>query len=236
MRRGLAESRTKAQALILAGGVRVDGRPAEKSSQTVPEEAHVEVETGPRYVSRGGEKLNGALARFGVSVAGRICLDVGASTGGFTDCLLQRGAAKVYALDVGKGLLDWRLRRDRRVCVLEEVNIRRWRGRLEPPPDLAAVDVSFISLEKVLPSVLGLLARPADILALVKPQFEAPRGSARKGVVRDEKVRREATEKIARFAAGLGLSEAGRCDSPIPGREGNRETFLWLRVPPFGKI
>src|SRR5512138_2677440 len=172
--RGLAESRAKAQALIMAGEVRVDGEVALKPATSVDTAARLEVEQGPRFVSRGGEKLDAALEAFGIPVLDRICADVGASTGGFTDCLLQRGAARVYAIDVGKGILHWRLRNDPRVVVMEKTNARFVEG-LPEPVSLVTVDASFISLKILLPVIKGWLVPGGDVLALVKPQFEAGR-------------------------------------------------------------
>jgi 23S rRNA (cytidine1920-2'-O)/16S rRNA (cytidine1409-2'-O)-methyltransferase len=222
--RGLAESRAQAQALVIAG--RVPGY--DKPGTQVDDAAELEVEQPPPYVSRGGEKLAHALAAFGVDPSGRDCLDVGASTGGFTDVLLQRGAARVIALDVGYGQLHERLRRDDRVVVLERVNARQLR-ELPFAPELVVADVSFISLKLVLPPALAL-ARPGwEAVVLVKPQFEAGRGEVGKGgVVRDVEVRRRVVREIA--AAGLewGGETVGVVDSGLPGPKGNREVFLHL--------
>ncbi len=222
--RGLAESRAQAQALVLAG--RVPG--FDKPGTQVDEKADVSVEEGPRFVSRGGEKLANALEGLEIDVAGQDCLDVGASTGGFTDCLLQRGAARVIAVDVGYGQLHARIHEDPRVTVLERVNVRRL-TELPFPPELITCDVSFISLRKALPPALALAAPGWQALALVKPQFEAARTEAPKGVVRDPEVRRRVLREIAVAALGWGAETAGVVDSGLPGPKGNREFFLHLR-------
>jgi 23S rRNA (cytidine1920-2'-O)/16S rRNA (cytidine1409-2'-O)-methyltransferase len=226
--RGLAETRSRAQALVMAGKVRVDGRVVTKAGTAVADGAALAVESGPAYVSRGGDKLATALAAFGVDVSGRVCLDVGASTGGFTDCLLQAGAAHVVALDVGRGQLHERLRRDGRVTVVEGVNARLLTraGVPGPAPELAVVDVSFISLALVLPPLAGVLARPYRILPLVKPQFEAGREEARRGVVRDPAVHAAVLERAAEAARAAGGVVLGACESGHPGPAGNREFFL----------
>ena len=230
--RGLCRSREEAGRLILAGKVRVAGQPADKAGTLVPETVTVEV-AGPLhpYVSRGGLKLAHGLEAFGVSVAGRTCLDVGASTGGFTDCLLQAGAASVIAVDVGYGQFDARLRRDPRVRLLERTNVRELSlGALPLLPDLATIDVSFISLGLVLPVVAKLLAPPREILALIKPQFEVGRGQVgKRGVVRDPALHRAVLERIAALAPGLGLATAGMTASPLLGPMGNREFLIHLR-------
>ena len=222
--RGLAESRAQAQALVLAG--RVPGY--DKPGTQVDDAAELEVEQPPPYVSRGGEKLAHALDAFGVDPGGRDCLDVGASTGGFTDVLLQRGAARVIALDVGYGQLHDRLRRDDRVVVLERVNARQLR-ELPFAPELVVADVSFISLKLVLPPAIAL-ARPGwEAVVLVKPQFEAGRGEVGKGgVVRDIEVRRRVVREIAAAALEWGGETVGVVDSGLPGPKGNREVFLHL--------
>jgi 23S rRNA (cytidine1920-2'-O)/16S rRNA (cytidine1409-2'-O)-methyltransferase len=231
--RGLAPTREKAQAMILAGAVTVDGRPAAKAGAPVAEDADVAVAGPPHpFVSRGGVKLAAALDAFGLDPRGRVCLDVGASTGGFTDCLLQRGAARVYAVDVGYGQLDARLRADPRVAVREKVNARAL-SREDVPERiaLAAIDVSFISLRLVLPAVAALVAPGGAIVALVKPQFEAGRGEVpRGGVVRDEAVRRRVVEEVAAAGRSLGLEVAGSVPSPIRGARGNEEFLLGFRV------
>jgi 23S rRNA (cytidine1920-2'-O)/16S rRNA (cytidine1409-2'-O)-methyltransferase len=228
--RGLFDSRSRAAASVMAGEVRVAGQRAGKAGQMVSEDAVVEVEERPRFVSRGGVKLANALDALDVVVAGRRCLDVGASTGGFTDCLLQRGAAHVVALDVAYGELDWRLREDPRVTVLERVNARGLApAQLPYRPELVTVDVSFISLGKVLPAVLAATAPAFDCLAMVKPQFEVGRERLGKGgVVRDPALRREAVEAVAAVARELGAAVMGTAPSALAGPSGNRETFLWL--------
>ena len=228
--RGLAETRSRAQALVMAGRVRVDGRLVTKAGTSIPGVAVLEVEHGPAFVSRGGDKLATALERFGIGVSGLACLDVGASTGGFTDCLLQAGAAHVVALDVGRGQMHQRLLADDRVTLLEGVNARLLApGDLPgPPASLAVVDVSFISLALVLPPVVGCLARPYRLLPLVKPQFEAGRNDARRGVVRDAGVHVAVLERIASVAAEAGGVVLGACESGHPGPAGNREFFLHI--------
>jgi 23S rRNA (cytidine1920-2'-O)/16S rRNA (cytidine1409-2'-O)-methyltransferase len=230
--RGLFASRTRAAAAVLAGQVHLGpGRArAAKPGQLVAEDVEVAVDAPPPYVSRGGVKLANALDVLGVEVAGRRALDVGASTGGFTDCLLQRGAGHVVAVDVAYGELDWRLRGDERVTVIERVNARSLSPDVLPyAPDLIVVDVSFISLTKVLPAVLGCAAERFDCLAMVKPQFELGRGRVGKGgVVRDPALRREAVAAVAACAESLGAAVAGFAPSGLPGPAGNRETFLWL--------
>jgi 23S rRNA (cytidine1920-2'-O)/16S rRNA (cytidine1409-2'-O)-methyltransferase len=221
--RGLAESRAQAQALVLAG--RVPGY--EKAGQQVDESAELSVSEPPRYVSRGGEKLVHALDAFRVDPAGRDCLDVGASTGGFTDVLLQHGAARVVALDVGYGQLHPRIREDPRVTVLERLNVRELR-ELPFAPELVVCDVSFISVRKALPPALELAAPGWEAVVLVKPQFEATRGEARRGVVRDRGVWRRVLREVAEDAAAWGADVRGVVDSGLPGPKGNREFFLHL--------
>src|SRR3989442_11904964 len=201
--RGLVESREKAAKLIMAGDVFVDGERVDKAGALISPEAEVEVRGPWPYVSRGGEKLTHALDHFNVPVVGRICIDVGASTGGFTDCLLQRGAARVYAVDVGTGQLDARLRRDPRVVVMEQTNARALDPRIFPQhPSLGVIDVAFISLEKVLPAVFGVLSPRADVITLVKPQFEVGRELVGKGgVVRDPALHRQAGWRLVRLSA-----------------------------------
>lgn len=234
--RGLAKSREEAQRLILAGEVRVGDRPAAKPSQSVAADAPLVVGTRPRFVSRGGEKLEGALSALGLEVAGSVAIDVGASTGGFADCLLARGARRVYAVDVAYGQLDWKLRRDPRVTVVERQNIRTLdRSAITEPADLAVVDVSFISLRLVLPKVRDLLTAPARIVALVKPQFEVGRGRVGKGgVVRDPELHRQAVNGVREVARALGLVEFAFVESPLLGPKGNREFFLGWSVPRAG--
>lgn len=228
--RGAFSSRTAAAAAVRAGEVQLgqDGPFALRPSQLVEPEADLIVAEGPHYVSRGGIKLQNALEAFGIDVAGRDCLDVGASTGGFSDCMLQHGAARVAAVDVAHGELDWRLRNDSRVTVIERLNARS----LEPAdlpfvPSLATVDVSFISLTKVLPAVAGTLSEDGEVLALVKPQFElGPEKVGKGGVVRDAALRREALAMAAEAAQSLGLAVRGIASSGLPGPKGNRESFL----------
>ena len=228
MRRGLAESPQRAQSLIMAGQVLVEDHIVDKPGKRIPESAQVAVREGPRYVSRGGIKLEHALVRFGVDVAGVIAADIGASTGGFTDCLLQRGAQKVYAVDVGYGQLAWALRQDPRVVALERTNIRHL-DSLPEPIDLATIDVSFISLELVLPRVVELLQPEGAILALVKPQFEARRDEVGKGgVVRDPAVHRTVLQKAAAISTKGGLRIEGFTPSPLRGPAGNVEFFVHL--------
>lgn len=234
--RGLAKSHEEAQRLILAGEVRVGDRPAGKPSESVAADAPLAVDARPRFVSRGGEKLEGALSALGLDVARSVAIDVGASTGGFTDCLLARGVRRVYAVDVGYGQLAWKLRRDSRVIVIERQNVRT----LEPsvisePADLAVIDVSFISLRLVLPKVRALLSAPARIVALVKPQFEVGKGRVGPGgVVRDPALHRKVVESVRAAARDLGLVEAGFVESPLLGPKGNREFFLCWGVPRGG--
>jgi 23S rRNA (cytidine1920-2'-O)/16S rRNA (cytidine1409-2'-O)-methyltransferase len=230
--RGLFASRTRAAAAVLAGQVHLGpGRArAAKPGQLVDADVELDVDAPPPYVSRGGVKLANALDALGLDPAGRRCLDVGASTGGFTDCLLQRGAAHVTCLDVAYGELDWRLRSDERVTVLERVNARALEPDLLPyAPDLIVIDVSFISLRKVLPAVLASAADRYDCLAMVKPQFEVGRDKVGKGgVVRDPALRREALAAVAAGARAEGAAVLGFASSGLPGPAGNRETFAWL--------
>ncbi len=230
--RGLFETRSRAAAAVLAGDVRVggDGRRAEKPGQMVADDVSVEVAEGPRFVSRGGRKLESALGAFGLDPADRMCLDVGASTGGFTDCLLQRGAAHVVALDVAYGALDWRLRNDARVTVVERRNARELEpSQLPYRPGLVVADLSFISLTKVLPAVLATAAPSWDCLALVKPQFEVGRERVGKGgVVRSAEHRRDALIAVGEWAAAQGHAVLGFASSGLPGPAGNEESFVWL--------
>jgi 23S rRNA (cytidine1920-2'-O)/16S rRNA (cytidine1409-2'-O)-methyltransferase len=230
--RGIAETRAKAQGLILAGRILVEGAVCTKCGTKVKEGARISLLPAPRpFASRGGGKLSGALDDFGVDVAGRVALDVGASTGGFTDCLLRRGAFRVYAVDVGERLLDDRLLRDPRVVSLEKVNFRHANAGLLPENvTLAVVDVSFISLRHILPVLPLFLAPGAEVLPLVKPQFEVGKGRVGKGgVVRDDALRREAVDGIAAFARETGYEVLGEAESRVPGPKGNREVFLHLR-------
>ena len=230
--RGLFESRTRAAAAVIAGQVHLGAgrRRAEKPGQMVDAEIELEVDGPPPYVSRGGVKLANALDALGIDPAGRRALDVGASTGGFTDCLLQRGAAHVIALDVAYGELDYRLRADERVTVIERTNARAiTAGELPYRPDLVVIDVSFISLRKVLPAVLATTADGFDCLAMVKPQFEVGRERIGKGgVVKDPELRREVVNEVAAAAREAGAAVLGSAPSALPGPSGNKETFLWL--------
>ena len=235
MTRGLAASRERARALILAGQVRVDGAPVSKAGHPVALDANVTLaEPDHPYVGRGGVKLAHALDAFEIAVAGRIALDVGASTGGFTDVLLRRGAAKVVALDVGHGQLDWTIRNDPRVVVIERVNARTL-GPEQLPADarvfsLVTMDLSFISLRQVLPAIVPLLDPGGDVVMLVKPQFEAGRAEVAKGgLVRDPAVHARVVEEVAAAANALGLTRLATSESPITGIEGNREFFLHMR-------
>jgi 23S rRNA (cytidine1920-2'-O)/16S rRNA (cytidine1409-2'-O)-methyltransferase len=231
--RGLAPTREKAQAMILAGLVEVSGRRVEKAGQAVARDAEVSVAGPPHpYVSRGGVKLAAALDRFGIDPSGVVCLDVGASTGGFTDCLLQRGAARVYAVDVGHGQLDAKLRGDPRVVVREKVNARSLSAADVPEiVGLAVVDVSFISLRRILPAVVGRLKPGGFGVLLVKPQFEAGRREVpRGGVVRSEETRRRVLTEIEAFGRELHLELLGSLESPIRGARGNAEFLLGFRV------
>jgi 23S rRNA (cytidine1920-2'-O)/16S rRNA (cytidine1409-2'-O)-methyltransferase len=232
--RGLAPSREKAKRLILAGAVRVNGQIAGKPSDLVEPEAGLTVEAAEKFVSRGGYKLEAALDAFSINCENAVCLDVGASTGGFTDSLLQRGAKRVHAVDVGKGQLDWRVRQDTRVVVHDELNARNINlediGELV---DLITVDVSFISLQKVLPAVAALLKPAGHLIALIKPQFEAGRESVKKGgVVRDSAVHERVKKQITDFASHtLGLCVLGTLQSPLLGPAGNKEFLIGLQKP-----
>lgn len=233
--RGLAESREQAGRLILTGNIRVDGIPVDKQARLVSVTAKIEViGKAEPYVSRGGRKLEAALNAFHIDPLGMIAMDVGASTGGFTDCLLQRGAQHVYAVDVGYGQLDWRIRQDPRVVVLERQNIRYLPTSSVPDPiDIAVIDVSFISLALVLPAVLSFLRRPAWVVALIKPQFEVGRGQVgRGGIVRDDAQRQAVGERIVACAQQHGFVSLGLVDSPVHGQKGNREILVGLHWPP----
>jgi 23S rRNA (cytidine1920-2'-O)/16S rRNA (cytidine1409-2'-O)-methyltransferase len=230
--RKLAQSRERATALILSGVVLVNGQPAGKPGSTVPDDADVVLKQADHpYVGRGGVKLAHALDAFEVPVAGREALDIGASTGGFTDVLLKRGALRVVALDVGHGQLDWGLRNDSRVVVIERSNARTLAlGQLPGPVDVVTIDVSFISLRHILPRVPALLRDAADVIALVKPQFEAGRGEVgKKGVVRDATVQERVVQEVTVAAAEVGLVRRHMIESPITGDTGNREFFVHLR-------
>jgi 23S rRNA (cytidine1920-2'-O)/16S rRNA (cytidine1409-2'-O)-methyltransferase len=234
--RGLAESRAKAQALVMAGQVRVDGQVEIKSSAQISPESHLDLEMGPRFVSRGGDKLEAALLGFPIAVSGRVCADVGASTGGFTDCLLQHGAARVYTIDVGKGILHWKLRSDARVVVMEETNARYVKS-LPEPPGLVTIDASFISLKVLLPVVRGWLTAQGEggrgegqVIALVKPQFEAGRkeSAKHKGVIRDPALHKTILLDVLAFAQLQGFTVRGLLRSPVLGPKGNVEFLAWL--------
>ena len=241
--RGLAESRAKAQALIMAGQVRVAGQTTLKPATAIPADSILTVDSGPRFVSRGGEKLDGALDAFAFEVAGQTCVDVGSSTGGFTDCLLQRGAAKVYAIDVGKGILHWKLRNDPRVVVMEETNAR-FVESLPEPVSLVVVDASFISLKILLPVIKKWFSpsplRPSpsgrgdggegDIIALIKPQFEAGKKDVSRGdgVIRDPAIHRQVLLDVLQYAKEEGFALRGLIRSPLLGPKGNAEFLAWL--------
>ncbi|MGD9322058.1 MAG: TlyA family RNA methyltransferase [Desulfobacteraceae bacterium] len=232
VQRGLAESREKAKATIMAGLVEVDKRPLDKPGHLISVSAAISLkEPFPPYVSRGGLKLEAALDQFAVDVKGKVLLDVGASTGGFTDCLLQRGAEKVIAVDVGYGQLHWKIRQDPRVIVLERTNIRHLK-----PEDVneqihgAVIDVSFISLRLVVPAVSELILRDAFIVALIKPQFEVDKGQVGKGgVVRDPSLHQQVTDRLSRFFKDVGWTILGHIPSPLLGPKGNKEFFVFMR-------
>lgn len=230
--RGLADSREKARSLLLAGVVTVNGQRVDKAGAQVPADAAIEVAEPMRYVSRGGHKLEAALDHWAIHVDGKVCVDCGSSTGGFTDCLLQRGALRVHAIDVGRGQLHWKLRNDARVVVHEGVNARH----LEPaligePADLAVCDVSFISVTLILPALIPALRRPRELVVLVKPQFEAGRGQVgRGGIVRDPAVHAAACQRVQEAAGRLGLVTRFM-ESPLLGAEGNKEFLLYAHDP-----
>ena len=235
--RGLAESRSLAQRLVMAGQVRVNGELVLRAAANVSTDAQLVVEHGPRFVSRGGEKLEAALQGFNIAVRGHICADVGASTGGFTDCLLQHGAVKVYAIDVGKGILDWKLRQDGRVVVMEKINAR-FLERLPEAVEIITIDVSFISLKVLLPVVKDWFipeindgqSSQGSVIALIKPQFEAGRQQVGrgKGVIRDPLIHRQVLLDILSFARELGYSLHGLIRSPLTGPKGNVEFLTWM--------
>jgi 23S rRNA (cytidine1920-2'-O)/16S rRNA (cytidine1409-2'-O)-methyltransferase len=230
LERGLFESRAKAQAAIAAGLVSADGVPVRKASEMVDAAAEVIADAAYPYVSRGGVKLAAGLDAFAIDPSGKACLDLGASTGGFTDVLLRRGAAKVYAADVGQGQLHASLARDPRVVSLERTDARRLDAALVPEPiDILVADLSFISLKLALPPTLALLARGGNLVALIKPQFEAGRAHVGKGVVRDETVQRAVCDDIEAFLRGLGLTALGIIPSPLLGGDGNREFLVGAR-------
>jgi len=228
MLQGLVPSREAAARMVLAGGVSVDGIMVDKPAKLVPLDARIEIVQPTLFVSRSGDKLAAALDAFHIEPRGTIGLDVGCSTGGFTDCLLQRGATRIYAIDVGYGQFEWRLRKDSRVVLLERTNIRYVdRAAVPEPIDLAVIDVSFISLTLVLPAVVHLLNSSAMVVVLVKPQFEVGKGQVgRGGIVRDDAQRKAVTEKVITCAAHLGLQLKGVLDSPVTGRKGNREILV----------
>lgn len=237
--RGLSESRTQAQALIMAGQVRVAGQVVLKPATAVDASAALTVDSGPRFVSRGGEKLDAALEAFAIDVNGLVCADVGASTGGFTDCLLQRGAAKVYAIDVGKGILHWKLRNDLRVVVMEQTNAR-FVASLPEQAGLVTVDASFISLKILLPVIKRWIfpspltpppQEEGDIVALIKPQFEAGKKDVSRGdgVIRDPEIHKQVLLNVLGFARNEGFAIRGLIKSPLLGPKGNAEFLVWLR-------
>lgn len=227
--RALVESRERAKALILAGEVTVNGQRSDKPGHTVASDARVEVAARPPYVSRGGFKLAAALDRWQIDPAGRICFDAGASTGGFTDCLLQRGAAKVYAFDVGTAQLDWKIRTDPRVVAREGINLRHLtRADVPDPISLAVCDVSFISATLILPALAAILEPAGEIVVLVKPQFEAGRGQVGKGgIVKDPALHAAACQRVREAAVALGFARTDLMESPILGAEGNQEFLLY---------
>jgi 23S rRNA (cytidine1920-2'-O)/16S rRNA (cytidine1409-2'-O)-methyltransferase len=228
--RGLATTRAKAQALVMAGEVLVEGQPAGKPGMSIPAAARLELVAALPYASRGGFKLAAALDAFGLDVSGRVCADVGACTGGFTDVLLQHGAARVYAIDVGYGQLEWRLRQDERVTVLERTNAR-YLETLAEPVNFVCIDVSFISVKLILPAVKGWLApHSSDLIVLIKPQFEAGRENVGKGgIVKDAAVHRQVLHDVLGWAEANDLPPGGLIRSPIEGAEGNTEFLAWLR-------
>lgn len=233
VQRGLAESREKAQRLIRAGKVRVAGQVQTKPGHEFPSDAHLELEAPERFVSRGGEKLETAFLHFPIDVNGRVAADIGASTGGFTDCLLQHGARKVYAVDVGHGQLHWKIRSDPRVITHDGVNARLLDPALfDEKPSFAVVDVSFISLTLVLPPLMAAMTRPAQLITLIKPQFEAGRDEVGKnGVVRDPLIHQAVQERIRHFGeSNLGLVWCGVCESAIKGPAGNIEFLAWWKL------
>ena len=232
VKRNLAESREKAKAIIMAGSVFVDGEREDKAGSSFPADVRIEVKGHALpYVSRGGLKLEKALANFDVTVEGKVCTDVGSSTGGFTDCMLQSGAVKVFAIDVGRGQLDWKLRQDERVVCMEKTNIRYVTPEdIGEPVDFSSIDVSFIYLTKVLEPIRGYLRSDGEIVALIKPQFEAGREKVgKKGVVREKSTHHEVIEKVAQYANTIGFEVLNIDFSPIKGPEGNIEYLIHLR-------
>ncbi|MBK7452896.1 MAG: TlyA family RNA methyltransferase [Anaerolineales bacterium] len=236
MERGLAESRSKAHALIMAGQVRVNDQVALKPATAIDPKSTLTVDHGPRFVSRGGEKLDAALEAFGIDVKDFVCADVGASTGGFTDCMLQRGAAKIYAIDVGKGILHWKLRNYARVVVMEETNARHVES-LPEKVSFVTVDASFISLKILLPVTKNWLAENAQLLCLIKPQFEAGKKDVSRGdgVIRDPEIHRQVLLDVLGYAKQEGFSLLGLIKSPLLGPKGNTEFLVWLDVHSTGK-
>ncbi len=230
---GLAESHEKAAAMILTGKVLAAGTVVDKAGRLVADDAEITILPGIPYVSRGGLKLEGALNYFSIDVNGLTVMDVGASTGGFTDCLLKMGAGKVFAVDVGKGILDWRLRNDKRVVVMEERNIRYLEFKdIGEGLDMAVIDVSFISLEKVIPKVKEFLKPGGLALSLIKPQFEVTRAEVeKKGIIRDSMKHEKVIDRIRIFSDGLGFIVKGICESAIRGAKGNREFWIYLENP-----
>ena len=230
--REISPTRERAKALILSGTVIVGENRIDKASTLVPINAGIRIKgEGNPYVSRGGLKLKGALTEFSIDVAGFTALDIGASTGGFTDCLLQEGARKVYAVDVGYGQLAWKLRNDKRVVVFEKTNIRYFYGSgIDDEIDIATIDASFISLKLVIPAAIRLIKKDAIILALIKPQFEAGRGEVgKKGVVKDPDIHKRVVDEIEEFCRELGLNVLGTCESPLLGPAGNKEFFIYVK-------
>jgi len=231
--RGLVESREKGQRLVMAGQVLVNGQPYTKAGHQVADDVEIVIKAQERFVSRGGEKLQAAFDHFSVRAEGKDCLDIGASTGGFTDCLLQHGAARVVAVDVGKGQLHWKVRQDERVTVIDKFNARYLTPADLPfEPQLITVDVSFISLTRILPAAIGVMAEGGELVTLIKPQFEAGREQVAKGgVVKDEAVRQEVVDRIRAFGEGeLGLACRGVCESPVRGPAGNIEFLAYWRT------
>ncbi len=230
--RNLAESREKAKAIIMSGNVFVEGQREDKAGSTFPEEVSIEIKGNPlKYVSRGGLKLEKAMAQYGISLEGKVCMDVGSSTGGFTDCMLQNGAVKVFAVDVGTNQLAWKLRQDSRVVSMEKTNIRYLTSdQIQAEIAFASIDVSFISLTKVLQPVRDLLSAEGEIVCLIKPQFEAGREKVgKKGVVRDQKVHEEVITLVSSHASAIGFDCLNLDFSPIKGPEGNIEYLLYLK-------
>lgn len=228
--RGLTESRAKAQAMIMAGDVLVDGKPVLKSGTLVNQDAEISVNEPPPFVSRGGLKLDYALEQFNLNVTGAIVTDIGASTGGFTDCLLKRGVNRVYAVDVGYGQLDYRLRQDDRVVVMDRVNARNTPD-IQEKVDLIVIDVSFISARKIIPAVAGLLKDKGSIIVLIKPQFEAKRNEVGKGgIIKQPEIHARVLGRFVKWITGNGYRLKGLIASPIEGASGNREFLAWIKL------